>query len=286
MNPDTSSPQEINHALICIGDKPLDPHALGFAQHFLHALDLQPTLLHVKQPETSLEQAEGILSAVREVPGYTTADSFLTEGNIRTEILDELKRNPYQMLVLGTSQRDPKSSVSPLSKRIALDTDTTVLAIQNPPQIPESFLICTGGHEASVPIVHWSIHLAKALDVSVTILHILSSPPAMYTGLPAVEEDLSQLLSRDYPLAHHLRQAAVIAEGGGVDAKLELRHGIVAEEILRACEMKRYDLVVIGAPSPSSRIEPLLLGQVAPHLLASSQKSTMIVRNHFEGRDS
>jgi nucleotide-binding universal stress UspA family protein len=190
------------------------------------------------------------------------------------------------LLVLGTSQRDPKSSVSPLTKRIALDADTTVLAIQNPPQIPECFLICTGGHEASVPIVQRSIYLAKALDVRVTILHILSSPPAMYTGLPAVEEDLSQLLSRDHPLAHHLREVANIAKEGGVDAKLELRHGIVAEEILRACEMKRYDLVVIGAPSPGSRIETLLLGQVAPHLLASSQKSTMIVRNHFEGMDS
>jgi nucleotide-binding universal stress UspA family protein len=280
MNLETSSQETINHALICIGDKPLDMDALAFAQRFLHALDLHPTLLHVKLPETPLEHAESVLSAVREVPGYTTADYIVSEGNIRNEICNELERHPYQLLVLGTSQRDAKSPVSPLSKRVALDAETSVLVIQNPPQIIDCFLICTGGHVASIPIVEWGIDLAKAMDVAVTILHILASPPAMYTGLPAVEEDLSQLLSRDHPLAHHLRQAANIAEEGGVKAKLELRHGTVTEEILRAYEMTHYDLVMIGAPRPSSRIEPLLLGQVAPHLLASSQKSTLIVRHN------
>lgn len=286
MNSEMSSHQAMKHALICIGDKPLDPNALAFAQRILHLLDLHPTLLHVKLSETSTEHTESVLAAVREVPGYSIADTIVTEGNIRDEIIKELESKTYQLLILGTSQRDAESPVSPLSKRVALDSEITALVIKNHPDAEDCFLICTGGHEASIPVIEWGIRLAKVMEVRVTILHIVSIPPAMYTGLHAVEEDLSQVLSRDNPLAHHLRQAANIAKDGGVEAKLELRHGTVTEEILRSCEMKSYDLVLIGAPRPSSRIEPLLLGQVAPHLLASSKKSTAIVRNKSELAES
>jgi nucleotide-binding universal stress UspA family protein len=104
----------------------------------------------------------------------------------------------------------------------------------------------------------------------------------MYTGLNALEEGVEEVLSRETPLAQHLKEAAQRAEESGVNAKIELRHGMVAEEILRACEMEAYDLVVIGSPDPRALLSRLTLGRVAPQLLASTPISILIVRSAVE----
>jgi nucleotide-binding universal stress UspA family protein len=100
----------------------------------------------------------------------------------------------------------------------------------------------------------------------------------MYTGLPAVDEGLEEILSRDTPLATHLRAAAQLAEEKQVNARLELRHGVVIEEILRACEMGDFDLVVIGSPEPRRIFDRLALGQVGPQLLTSTKIPLLIAR--------
>jgi nucleotide-binding universal stress UspA family protein len=275
----TNSSQANKYALICIGEKRLDPDALDFAETVTNALKLSPVLFHVRPPKTPIEEGDRVLASVRMLPRFASADVRHVEGNVKTMIMDELKRQPYHLLVLGTSERDPKLPVSRLSNRLATQANISVLLIRNPSKRIEQFLICTGGHEVSTYAVAWGIRLAKGTGSRVTILHVATTTPAMYTGLPALEEDLSQVLSRDYPLANHLKDAAAMAEKAGVKANIELRHGMVTEEILRACEMSPHDLVVMGAPPPRSYIERVLLGRVGPKLLASSYRSTLIVRN-------
>jgi nucleotide-binding universal stress UspA family protein len=150
--------------------------------------------------------------------------------------------------------------------------------MRNPPPTINEILICTGGHSDSNAVVKWGIELAKATQEKVTILHVLSSAPTMYTGLDAVEENLSQVLSRDNPLAHHLKDAAAAAEAAGVKADIELRHGLVTEEILRAYEMRPHHLIVLGAPKSGSIFNRILFGRIAPSLLASTHRSTLIIR--------
>jgi nucleotide-binding universal stress UspA family protein len=115
--------------------------------------------------------------------------------------------------------------------------------------------------------------------MSVTILHVVSSPPAMYTGLPAVEENLAQVLARENPLSQHLKEAANMASAAQVEAHIELRHGMVSEEILRSCDVKNHDLIVIGAPARRALLGKAFLGSIAPHLLASADCSTLIIRD-------
>ena len=69
-----------------------------------------------------------------------------------------------------------------------------------------------------------------------------------------------------------------MAEEHHVSAKLELRHGVVVEEILRACEVGDFDLVIIGSPEPRSIFERLALGQVGPQLLTSTKIPLLIAR--------
>lgn len=78
---------------------------------------------------------------------------------------------------------------------------------------------------------------------------------------------------------------AALTESYGVDARLELRHGVVIEEILRACEMNPCDLVVVGAKKRRSVLNRLALGRVSPPLITRSDRPIMIARQPVK-RDS
>jgi nucleotide-binding universal stress UspA family protein len=265
-------------ALICIGDRSLDEKALIFAQRFTQAFDLTPILLHVVSPGVSTQEGERLLRSVQENFWAEGVEFRCVEGDVRREITNELKDHDYDLVIVGTTVHDPASHPSSLARYLANRAPTNVLLIRNPPDEICQILICTGGHPESAIAIEWGIHLAQKTNDQVTILHVVSSPPAMYAGLDEIDEDLSEVLARDVPLSHHLKEAARLAEEAGVRAKLELRHGIVTEEIIRSMEMNSHDLIILGAPKPGSFSDRLLLGRIAPKLLSTTVRSTLIAR--------
>jgi nucleotide-binding universal stress UspA family protein len=270
--------KERKRALICIGDRPRDVKALLFTQKIIQAFDLHPVLFHVVPSGSTTQEGERRLQSSHEIIALENAELRSVKGVARREIARELKSQDYNLVVVGTSKRDPDSRPSPLCQHLANSVPTSVLLIRNPPEDICHILICTGGHPESINAIEWGIHLAQKTNDQVTILHVVSSPPAMYIGLDEIEEDLSEVLARDVPLSQHLKYAAQLAKEAGVQARLELRHGVVIEEILRSAEINSHDLVVIGSPKPRSLPDQILLGRIAPKLLASTLRSTLIVR--------
>jgi nucleotide-binding universal stress UspA family protein len=273
--------EAIKRALVCIGDRPRDENALRFTRKILQAFTLRPILFHVTSRGACMQEGNQLLQAAQEIIAIDTADLRCVEGNVRRAIAKELRQQEYHLVIVGTSLRDPDERPSPLCRHLANTVNTNVLLIRNPPEEICQILICTGGHDESDNAIEWGIHLAKETNDQATILHVVSSPPAMYTGLDEIEEDLSEVLARDVPLSHHLKKAAQLAEKHGVQAKLELRHGLVIEEILRSAEINSHDLIVIGAPKHRSLSKQILLGRIAPKLLASTIRSTLIVRREL-----
>jgi nucleotide-binding universal stress UspA family protein len=276
----TAQPQAEGYSLIGIGREPRDPNDMHYAEMISRGMGLCPVLFHVSSPDEPLEEGERLLATARTMLSPEDVEVLHVEGNVENEIVRELKRRPYQLLVMETSVSDPDRPASQLSQRLANRAKVSVLLVRNPPEQISEILICTGGHPESTRAVILGINLAQAVKANSTILHVASSTPSMYTGLPAIEEGLEQVITRESPLSNHLKEAASIAKAAGVEAKLELRHGVVAEEIVRACEIKPNDLVVIGAPKPGAVIQRLLLGRVAPQLITSNKCSTLIVRDN------
>src|SRR5213083_3441541 len=56
------------------------------------------------------------------------------------------------------------------------------------------FLVCTGGKEFIEEAVQLTGELADALGASVTLLHVMAEPPAIYADLVQMEEDVDRLL--------------------------------------------------------------------------------------------
>ena len=57
------------------------------------------------------------------------------------------------------------------------------------------FVVCTGGKEFIERAVQFTGRLAAAVGASVTLLHVMAEPPAMYADLVRMEENVPQITS-------------------------------------------------------------------------------------------
>ncbi|MES0340534.1 MAG: universal stress protein [Anaerolineales bacterium] len=272
------------NSIMCVGTLSPEPRAIQFAEQVSRALGFDLVLLHVPEPGENTEFGEGILDQTRDLLAEAPQRSILEEGDFEETIHQEVDREPYQLVILGTSCRSPEEHLTKRSQRLALDLADSVLVMCDPPEKLRHLLISTGGHPGSIPVEDWGIRLARGSGAEATILHIVTDAPSMYIGLPALEEGLEEILSRETPLAQHLKETVRRADSAGVSVKLSLRHGIVVEEILRACETEHYDLIVIGSHEPGRILDHLAMGRIGPQLLSSVKTSVLIIRTETDTR--
>ncbi len=272
------------NSIMCVGTLSPEPRAIHFAEQVSRSLGFDLVLLHVPEPGEKIESGEGVLNRTVELLTEAPQRSILEEGDFEETIHQEVDRERYQLVILGTSCRSPEEHLTKRSQRLALDLADSVLVMCDPPEKLRHLLISTGGHPGSTPVEDWGIRLARGSGAEATILHIVTDAPSMYIGLPALEEGLEEILSRETPLAQHLKDTVRRADSAGVSVKLSLRHGIVVEEILRACEKEHYDLIVIGSHEPGRILDHLAMGRIGPQLLSSVKTSVLIIRTETDKR--
>lgn len=269
-------------SIICVGEKEADPAAIRFAELVTRALGMELILLHVTRTQAADNKESQILATTRNYLRQDPDQVLQITGDFKHVIFDELDPRTHELVILGTSGARGGQSALRLSRVVAEKIADSVLLIRKSPEELQRILICTGGHAGSNIVIERGLTLAACCGAEATILHVVGGSPSMYTGLKALDESLADILQRETPLATHLRSAATRAEETGVRASLELRHGVVVEEILRAAELGDYDLIVIGAPEPHRLLNRLAFGRIGPQLLASAKASIFIARTDPE----
>src|ERR1043166_2692708 len=106
------------------------------------------------------------------------------------------------------------------------------------------FLVCTGGKEFIEQAVQLTGNLAAAVGASVTLLHVMAEPPAIYADLVQLEEDLGRLLESNSELGINLRRQKQDLEKLGVPTEVHVRHGIVVDQVFAEARDQNYDLIV------------------------------------------
>ncbi len=137
-------------------------------------------------------------------------------------------------------------------------------------------LVGVDGSEYSLAAVQAAAKLAAERHIkSVTLINVI--PVAVstlgVTVVAAPPEDIEAWALFDKPKA--LLQAA------GVDAKLLLREGDPAEEIVNAAKEGGYDLIVVGHRGLSP-VRAFLLGSVSNRVVAHAPCSVLVVRPGLE----
>jgi nucleotide-binding universal stress UspA family protein len=138
-------------------------------------------------------------------------------------------------------------------------------------------LICTGGLSLADVVVQTGARLAKALGAKVTLMHVATNVPSMYTGLRPIEETLEELLQTNTPVAQHLRTCAGILNEYEVPSDIKLRHGNTVYEIVREIDLEAYDFIVIGASGASTGVKEWFMGNVTKEIIEFVNIPIMVV---------
>ncbi len=270
-----SQKENIQGGALLVSMGAADEGAQQATEHMLRHLNLEATRLQFPLPETPTTREE--LPAREPSPSDRAITVAAMSGDPVGPVLEELRSGGYSMVVVGL-ERHPAAQPAPSwAVQIALRAPVTTLVLQGSQQVLRSILVCTGGKQASARPLRWGLRLARAADAGLTIMHVSSRAPGMYAGLPAFGDSLMDVLARDTPLSRHLKDAARLCERAGVQAQIALRYGIVADEIVRACEVEGHDLVIVGA-SLDMPMEHVLIDDVLPTLLVSIRTPLLIAR--------
>ncbi|HEX6305494.1 MAG TPA: universal stress protein [Anaerolineales bacterium] len=265
---------------VILTDIQADENALHFAGLLARVTNSEITLLLVVPAESNQSQGEQVLSQAKHTLSDLSVNTSLCIGKRVSRVLSELRENAYQIIVIGEGQKTviAQQNQRQLIRAIINRASASVVIVRQPRKTLERILICTGGMQVAEPVIQAGAYLARNASAQVTLLHVAGTIPSMYTGLGEIDETLSELLKTDTPTAKHLRQSARLLEKYGVTAEMKLRHGVVANEILREAARSQADLIVIGAPEQKKRFKKWLLGDVTGAILERSLCPVLIAK--------
>jgi nucleotide-binding universal stress UspA family protein len=266
--------------LICVGGLPFAEPTLKFG-NLVAALSVsEVTLLTVVDGHVKKKVASAMLAQAQALIDVPIDAIKVRKGQSVDEIVEEACEKGYDMIVVGSRvmNRFTQLLLRSITQRVAKKAPISVLVVKEERPSLKHILICTGGQKLNQTVIEQGAKLAKAAGADVQLLYVTSPVPAMYSGLEDMDETLPELLQTNTPIAQHLRWAAHYLSQIGVSGKIKVRHGIVAEEIVREAQEGHYDLVVVGARTEMSLLNELLIEKVTPHIVEHAPSSVLVVR--------
>ena len=140
------------------------------------------------------------------------------------------------------------------------------------------FLVCTGGKEFIEEAVQLTGKLAKAVQASVTLLHVMAEPPAMYADLVRLEEDVDRLMASKSELGMNLSTQKGDLEKFGVPAEVRIRHGIVVDQVFAEARAQQYDLIVTGSSRARGMLRHYIMGDLTRTILNHASCPVLVAR--------
>jgi nucleotide-binding universal stress UspA family protein len=207
-------------------------------------------------------------------------DIVVRAGEPVRQILDQTSNTKYDLVVVGARWTGATGHYW-RSER----TYEVIKAIQPPVLVAigeckqlKRFLVCTGGKEFIEPAVHFTGEIAAALGASVTLLHVMAEPPAIYVNLVQLEENVDQLLESKSELGTNLLQEKKDLERLGVPADVRLRHGIVIDQVFEEVRGGNYDLIVTGTSQVHGILDHYIMGDLTRVILNRSYVPVLVAR--------
>jgi nucleotide-binding universal stress UspA family protein len=140
------------------------------------------------------------------------------------------------------------------------------------------FLVCTGGKSFIDEAVRLTGEIAACAGASVTLLHVMAEPPAIYLDLVRLEEDVDRLIESGSELGENLRAQKKALEERGVPVELRIRHGIVLEQIFKQLREGNHDLIVTGSSQSIGPFRHYIMGDITRGILNRADCPVLVAR--------
>jgi len=268
--------------LICSDGMPPAEAAIQLGGLLAEPLKAQIALLGIAETssdEQSLREALQKQAGLLDGRGMSL-DIIVQSGEPVRQIVDQTSKNRYDLVVIGARWTGATGHHWRSEK-----TYEVIKSIQPPVLVAigeckklKRFLVCTGGKEFIEQAVQFTGTLAAAVNASVTLLHVMAEPPAMYADLVRLEENVEQLLESKSELGINLRRQKRELEKLGVSAEVRLRHGIVINQVFEEAREGDYDLIVTGTSQARGLLRHYIMGDLTRSILNRANVPVLVAR--------
>ena len=246
-------------------------------------LNAETTLLGIAEGSEDEQPLRDALQtqaqSLRQGAGYRRM-SVVQSGEPVWQIVQQTSNNKYDLVVIGARWTGAVGDYWRSKK-----TYEVIKAIQPPVLVAigerkqlKRFVICTGGKEFIEQAVQFTGRLAAAVGASVTLLHVMAEPPAMYADLVRMEENVDQLLQSKSELGTNLRREKRELDRLGVSAEVHLRHGIVIDQVFEEVRDGDYDLIVSGTSQARGLLRHYIMGDLTRSILNRANVPVLVAR--------
>jgi nucleotide-binding universal stress UspA family protein len=268
--------------LICSDGTSAAETAIQLSGLLAEPLQAQIALLGIA--ETSGDE-QSLREALRKQAGSLhgrgiSPDIIVQSGEPVRQILDQTSKSKYDLVVIGARWTGAVGDYwrSTKTYEVIKSVQPPVLVAIGESKRLARFLVCTGGKEFIEQAVQFTGKLAAAMRASVTLLHVMAEPPAMYADLVRLEEDVGQLLESKSELGTNLRRQRRELERLGVSAEVRLRHGIVIDQVFAEAHEGDYDLIVTGTSQARGLLRHYIMGDLTRSILNRANVPVLVAR--------
>src|SRR5581483_450479 len=268
--------------LLCSDGMPASEHAIELVALLAGPLTAEITLLGIAEKSSDERPLREALEKQAQTLRIENArlDIVVRAGEPVRQILDQTSKTSYDLVIIGARWTGASGHYWRSEKTYEL-----IKAIQPPVLVAigerkqlKRFLVCTGGKEFIEPAVRFTGGIAAAVGASVTLLHVMAEPPAIYVNLVQLEENVDQLLESKSELGTNLLREKKELERLAVPAAVRLRHGIVIDQVFEEVRAGDYDLIVTGTSQARGLLGHYIMGDLTRSILNRANCPVLVAR--------
>jgi nucleotide-binding universal stress UspA family protein len=236
------------------------------------------------QDEAPLRQAlEGEAEKLRHYG--VSPEVILGAGEPIREILNQTTATPYDLTIIGARRKNSTGLYwrSGKTYEVIKAIPTPVLLATGLCESLKSFIVCTGGKNFIDAAVELTGKMAAAIGASVTLLHVMAEPPAIYADMVRLEEDVDRLLQSGSELGRNLLAQKQSLEKLGIVVQVRVRHGFVLDQIFAEVSEYGHDLIVTGSSPTRGPLGHYIMGDLTRGIVNRANVPVLVARSAKAG---
>jgi len=210
-----------------------------------------------------------------------TPETVVRAGEPIREILEQTKSKSYDITIIGARRKTSDGPYwrSGKTYEVIKAIPTPVLLATGVCESLKSFIVCTGGKTYIDAAVELTGKMAAAVGASVTLLHVMAEPPAIYADLVQLEEDVERLLESGSELGRNLLAQKQRLEKLGILVEVRVRHGFVLDQIFADVSERGHDLIVTGSSPTRGPLGHYIMGDVTRGIVNRANVPVLVARS-------
>ena len=272
--------------LICSDGSEQARNAVRFGGLIAEKCGAETTILGItEKPAEEDEVFDGLRRAQQILKDQgVNAELTIKAGEPIEEIVKRSEATGFDLVVIGAVRKGTRGPflMSAKAYKIIKAVAPPVLVVIGNRETLKRVLVCSGGEKYIDKAVEFSGAIARAASASVTLFHVMAEPPAVYSDLIRMEEDVNLLLHSNSVLGQNLRREKEALESMGVASEVRLRHGLVISEVFKEIRRGDYDLVVTGSSPVAGTLRTYIMGNITREIVNRAECPVLVVRGGEE----